>query len=256
MGFGLPAAMGEQLAFPDDPVVVVSGDGSIMMNIQELATLKRYELPVKIVVIDNSGLGMVRQWQELFFDQRFSEIDLSDNPEFSTVAESFGLEAMVISAASEIPAGIEFLKRSHGPCLLHVRIDPQHNVWPLVPPGQSNKPHAGESLMKIQLNVSLNPVEGALLRLLGTIERRGHRLLDLNSLENGSLEQLRLGVDCDDRAPDLLLRQIQRLQEVHTASFVPAEEIETTAVDQARETLTRSNWPGTTGMGVGTWLIT
>jgi acetolactate synthase-1/2/3 large subunit len=138
MGFGLPAAIGAQIACPDQPVVVVSGDGSIMMNLQELATLKRYDLPVRIIVLDNACLGMVRQWQELFFDERFSEVDLSDNPDFAAVARSFGLTAMTIRKADEIDAGIEFLKTTTGPCLLHVRIDPRANVWPLVPPGKGN----------------------------------------------------------------------------------------------------------------------
>jgi acetolactate synthase-1/2/3 large subunit len=139
MGYGLPAAIGAQLAHPDDPVVVVSGDGSIMMNIQELCTLKRYALPVKIILLDNSCLGLVRQWQELFFDQRFSEVDLSDNPDFAAVARSFGLPAMTIAKAVEVPAGLEFLQSTPGPCLLHVKIDPRANVWPLVPPGHSNE---------------------------------------------------------------------------------------------------------------------
>lgn len=139
MGYGLPAAIGACLADPGIPVVVVSGDGSIMMNIQELATLKRYDLPVKIVVLDNLSLGLVRQWQELFFDGRYSEIDLSDNPDFSAVAAGFGIAGMTIDKATEIESGLNFLRQTQGPCLLHVQIDRRHNVWPLVPPGQSNE---------------------------------------------------------------------------------------------------------------------
>ena len=139
MGYGLPAAIGACLAHPGSPVVVVSGDGSIMMNIQELATLKRYDLPVKIVVLDNSSLGLVRQWQELFFDGRYSEIDLSDNPDFSAVAAGFGISGMTIEKAAEIENGLDFLRQTPGPCLLHVKIDRKHNVWPLVPPGHSNE---------------------------------------------------------------------------------------------------------------------
>ena len=88
MGYGLPAAIGAQIACPDANVINVTGDGSIMMNIQELATIKRYNLPVKIVVMDNQCLGMVRQWQELFLERRYSETDLSDNPDFVKVAEA------------------------------------------------------------------------------------------------------------------------------------------------------------------------
>ena len=104
MGFGLPAAIGAQMEDMDARVVCVSGDGSFMMNIQELATLKRYRLPVKIVLLDNSALGMVRQWQELFFEKRYSEIDLSDNPDFAEVARAFGIEALHVDKAADVEA--------------------------------------------------------------------------------------------------------------------------------------------------------
>jgi acetolactate synthase-1/2/3 large subunit len=138
MGYGVPAGMGAILAEPDATVITISGDGSFMMNVQELATLRRYRLPLKIVLIDNSQLGMVRQWQELFFEENFSEIDLSDNPDFSEVAHAFGLEAFTIDHRSEVSPGIQRLLRTSGPILMHVRIDPRENVWPLVPPNSSN----------------------------------------------------------------------------------------------------------------------
>ena len=138
MGFGLPAAIGAQLARPDACVVCVSGDGSIMMNIQELATLKRYGIPVKIVLLDNACLGMVRQWQELFFAERYSEVDLSDNPDFAVLARAFGIPAFTVDRADQVPAAIERLLEEDGPLFCHVKIDPRANVWPLVPPGKSN----------------------------------------------------------------------------------------------------------------------
>ncbi|MEA1016029.1 acetolactate synthase 2 catalytic subunit [Sphingosinicella sp. LY1275] len=138
MGYGVPAGVGALLAEPDATVITVSGDGSIMMNIQELATVRRYRLPLKIVLIDNSQLGMVRQWQELFFDENFSEIDLSDNPDFAEVARAFGIEAFTIDHRSEVEGAIERLLGTAGPILCHVRIDPRANVWPLVPPNSSN----------------------------------------------------------------------------------------------------------------------
>ncbi len=138
MGYGVPAGIGAKLAEPDACVVTVTGDGSIMMNIQELATLKRYGIPLKIVLLDNSALGMVRQWQELFFEGNYSEVDLSDNPDFVQVANAFGIEAFAISERHEVEGGIERLLNTDGPVLMHVKIDPQENVWPLVPPGQSN----------------------------------------------------------------------------------------------------------------------
>lgn len=138
MGYGVPAGIGALLADPDATVITVSGDGSIMMNIHELATLRRYRLPLKIVLIDNAQLGMVRQWQELFFEENFSEVDLSDNPDFADVARSFGIEAFTIDHRSEVPGAIERLLNTDGPILCHVRIDPRENVWPLVPPNCSN----------------------------------------------------------------------------------------------------------------------
>ncbi len=138
MGYGLPAGIGAAMERPDAQVITVTGDGSIMMNIQELATARRYGVPIKILLLDNSSLGLVRQWQEYFFDQNFSEIDLYDNPDFAEVARSFGVEAFTIHARDEVPAAIDRLLSATGPILAHCLIDPRENVWPLVPPGKSN----------------------------------------------------------------------------------------------------------------------
>lgn len=138
MGYGIPAGIGAKLAEPDACVVTVSGDGSIMMNIQELATLKRYNIPLKIILLDNSSLGLVRQWQELFFNENYSEVDLSDNPDFADLARAFGIMAFTITRRDEVPAALTRLLAEKGPILLHVKIDSKENVWPLVPPGKSN----------------------------------------------------------------------------------------------------------------------
>ena len=138
MGFGLPAAMGAQFACPERTVLLVSGDGSFMMNVQELATIARCQLPVKIVLLDNSSLGMVRQWQELFFAKRYSEIDLSDNPDFAALAEVFGIPAKRIDRREQVEDALADLLAQPGPALLHVAIDIKANVWPLVPPNTAN----------------------------------------------------------------------------------------------------------------------
>ncbi|WP_338411789.1 MULTISPECIES: acetolactate synthase 2 catalytic subunit [Pseudoalteromonas] len=138
MGFGLPAAIGAQVARPDDFVITVSGDGSIMMNIQELATIRRNNLPVKILILDNQRLGMVRQWQELFFEERYSETDLSDNPDFVQLAAVFGIPGQTITHANQVDDAITALVNSKGPYIVHACIDNQENVWPLVPPGAAN----------------------------------------------------------------------------------------------------------------------
>lgn len=139
MGFGLPAAIGAKLARPSDTVITVSGDGSFMMNVQELATIKRFRLPVKIVVIDNQRLGMVKQWQQLFFNERYSETDLSDNPDFVALAAAFAIPGHRISRKEEVADALEAMFAWPGAYLLHVSIDEQDNVWPLVPPGASNE---------------------------------------------------------------------------------------------------------------------
>ncbi|GKX64550.1 acetolactate synthase [Pragia fontium] len=139
MGFGIPAAVGAQMARPDDMVICVSGDGSFMMNVQELGTIKRKKLPVKIVLIDNQRLGMVRQWQQLFFDSRYSETNLSDNPDFLMLAQAFGIPGQSISRKDQVDDALNTLLTSEGPYLLHVSIDELENVWPLVPPGAGNE---------------------------------------------------------------------------------------------------------------------
>lgn len=139
MGYGLPAAIGAQLSNPEAVVVNVSGDGSFMMNLQELATIRRYRLPVKIIVLDNQYLGMVRQQQELFYKRRYSEVDLSDNPEFTEVARAFGMNTLKITRSNEIRRGIETLFAYPGAMLLHVLIEQEDNVWPIVAPGSANR---------------------------------------------------------------------------------------------------------------------
>lgn len=139
MGFGLPAAMGAKVARPNDEVVLVTGDGSFMMNIQELGTLKRRGIAVKIILLDNQRLGMVRQWQQLFFDQRYSETDLSDNPNFLTLARAFDIPGHSIQRKDEVEDALNTLMTHQGPYLLHVAIDEMENVWPLVPPGAANQ---------------------------------------------------------------------------------------------------------------------
>ncbi len=139
MGFGLPAAVGAKVARPQDEVVLVSGDGSFMMNVQELGTLRRAQLPVKMVLLDNQRLGMVRQWQELFFDGRFSETILTDNPDFVCMASAFGIPGETISRKEEVAPALARLLASPTAYLLHVSISADDNVWPLVPPGVANE---------------------------------------------------------------------------------------------------------------------
>lgn len=138
MGFGIPAAIGAQFARPAAKILAITGDGSFLMNLQELATIRRYNLPIKIIVVDNAALGLVRQWQECFFEGRYSEVDLSDNPDFTALATAFGIPSMRLDAADDVDRAIDVISDSTGPLLVHVPIDARDNVWPLVPPAKSN----------------------------------------------------------------------------------------------------------------------
>ncbi|QJC34872.1 acetolactate synthase 2 catalytic subunit [Enterobacteriaceae endosymbiont of Donacia piscatrix] len=138
MGFGLPAAIGAQIAKPNNNVICISGDGSFMMNIQELSTIKRKNLPIKIILLDNKRLGMVRQWQQIFFKKRYSETYLCDNPNFIQLAKSFGISGHSINNVNEINESLQKIFSINKPYILHVSINENDNVWPLVPPGYSN----------------------------------------------------------------------------------------------------------------------
>lgn len=139
MGFGLPAAIGAKISRPDDQVILISGDGSFMMNVQELGSIKRGDVPVKILLIDNQRLGMVRQWQSLFFQGRHSETILDDNPDFVRLASAFDIAGERIEKAGEVEGALKRMLNSEKAYLLHVCIHEDENVWPLVPPGASNE---------------------------------------------------------------------------------------------------------------------
>jgi len=135
MGFGLPAAIGAQMAHRDRTVVAVVGDGGFQMSLNELATLVRFDLPVKIMLIDNQRLGMVRQWQELFFDRRYSHTDLSDNPDFAALSRAYRVSAERVDDLGEMRDALERFFATPGPALLHCACFAHENVWPLIPPG-------------------------------------------------------------------------------------------------------------------------
>jgi acetolactate synthase I/II/III large subunit len=143
MGFALPAAIGAQLANPDTTVVCISGDGGFQMNIQELATIHRLALPIKIVVVDNKYLGMVRQWQQLFYDRNYAETDMSDNPNFVAIAYAYGINGRRLRAdaiageeiSTEANAALDSFLKSNKPELLTFECPPEANVYPMVPSG-------------------------------------------------------------------------------------------------------------------------
>ena len=136
MGYCLPSGIGAQFARPDQLVVTITGDGSFQMNIQELATAAYYNVPVKFVILNNGCLGMVRQWQELFFDRRYSQTHLEDgNPDFVMVAKGFGLEAFRVDRPGDLRATLERAFAHPGPVVVDVHVEKEENVYPMIPSG-------------------------------------------------------------------------------------------------------------------------
>lgn len=136
MGFGFPAAIGAQLGRPEETVISINGDGGIQMNIQEMMLLKVYNLPVKVFIFNNSALGMVRQWQEKFFDERYSESLLTENPDFVKLAESYGVKGMRAEKEEEIDQILEDALNHDGPVVVDFRIIKKEKVFPMVAPGK------------------------------------------------------------------------------------------------------------------------
>ncbi|OHB98516.1 MAG: acetolactate synthase, large subunit, biosynthetic type [Planctomycetes bacterium RIFCSPLOWO2_12_38_17] len=137
MGYGFPAAIGAQLGCPDKIVVDIAGDGSIQMNIQELSTAARLNIPVKVAILNNGYLGMVRQWQELFYDKRYSNVTLNGNPDFVKLAEAYGAVGFLVEKKEDVRPTIEKAFSTKKPVLMDFRIDPNENVFPMVPAGQA-----------------------------------------------------------------------------------------------------------------------
>lgn len=135
MGYGFPAAIGAQFAFPDKLVVDIAGDGSIQMNIQELATAVSYNVPVKIVILNNGFLGMVRQWQELFYKKNYCATCLHTNPDFVALARAYGAEGYLVEKPEDLEPTLKAAFAHPGPVVVDVRVEPEENVAPMVPAG-------------------------------------------------------------------------------------------------------------------------
>ncbi|NLM52657.1 MAG: biosynthetic-type acetolactate synthase large subunit [Firmicutes bacterium] len=137
MGFGLPASIGLQIGAPDATVFCIAGDGSFQMNLQELATAVAYKIPIKVAIINNRYLGMVRQWQELFFNKRYSSVDLQKSPDFVKLAEAFGAVGLRAEKPAEVIPTIEKAIATPGPVVIDFRVRPEENVFPMVPPNHA-----------------------------------------------------------------------------------------------------------------------
>ena len=144
MGFGFPAAVGAQFGRPEETVVAICGDGGFQMTLCELATAVIHRLPIKILVLDNKYLGMVRQWQNLFFDNRLSGVDLEGNPDFVKLAESYGAKGLRIKRTADIDKILkQALAYDEGPCVIHAECEKEDNVFPMIPRRGRAHRHAG-----------------------------------------------------------------------------------------------------------------
>src|SRR5207247_11205574 len=133
----IPSQIAEQLAFPDLKVFAIVGDCEFQMTLNDLATVAQYHVPVKIAVINNHALGMVRQWQEIFFEKRYCDIDLNFAPDFAKLAESYGLRGMRVEDRTDVVDAVRDFLGDREPCLVDFWVDPAENVYPIVPPGAS-----------------------------------------------------------------------------------------------------------------------
>jgi acetolactate synthase-1/2/3 large subunit len=143
MGFGLPAAMGAQVGCPDQLVCCIAGDGSVQMNAQELATCAENNIPIKVFIMNNGYLGMVRQWQELFWDRRYSHVEMGQHPDFVKLAEAYGCTGMRFEDKRTLVADMRRAIETDGPVLVDVRVTREENTYPMVPAGQAAREMVG-----------------------------------------------------------------------------------------------------------------
>jgi acetolactate synthase I/II/III large subunit len=143
MGFGLPAAMGAKVGCPDEQVICIAGDGSVQMNMQELATCAQEGIAVKVFVMNNGYLGMVRQWQELFWDRRYSQVDMGQYPDFVKLAEAYGATGIRLADKTTLVDDVRAALATPGPVLVDVRVTPEENVYPMIAPGQAARNMVG-----------------------------------------------------------------------------------------------------------------
>ncbi len=143
MGFGLPAAMGAKVACPDQDVICVAGDGSVAMNIQELATCVTEDIPIKVFIMNNGFLGMVRQWQELFWDRRYSSVDMGSSPDWVKLAEAYGATGLRTADKGELTDVLKTAMETEGPVVCDIRVTPEENCYPMIPAGQAARDMVG-----------------------------------------------------------------------------------------------------------------
>lgn len=237
MGFGFPAAIGVALAHPEETVLCITGDGSLQMNIQELATTVYHRLPVKLMLINNGYLGMVRQWQELFCDRRYAHTALSGNPDFVRVAQAYGMTALRVTRQEEVAPAIEEALRIEGPLLIDFHVEPEESVFPMVapnkplseinkggyicqlalspdlpmPPAVDLKVNRGK--MKHILSVLVENKSGVLTRVAGLFSRRGFNIenIAVGETVDPGISRMTLTIEGDESVVEQVEKQLNKL---------------------------------------------
>ena len=241
MGFGFPAAIGAAIGCPEKQVVCVAGDGSFQMNSQEMATASIHRVPVKVLILDNRCLGMVHQWQKLFYDERYSSTLLDASPDFVKLAEAYGWQGERVEKPADVDAALARMLASDGPYLLDVAISRDQNVYPMVAPGARRrhrrhrrgrgrrahrrarrrrsrwKRRGGERPMKHILSVLVENKPGVLSRVTGLISRRGFNIesLSVGPTEDPTMSRVTAIVKADDVAYEQITKQLHKLISVH-----------------------------------------
>ena len=212
MGFGLPSAIGAQFARPDKLVFALVGDGGFQMSIPELATIASHGLPIKIMVMNNGYLGMVRQWQELFYNNRLSSVELDCFPDAEKLAGAYGFKGRTIDKPWELASALEEAVREPGPYLLNVKVTPYENVYPMVPAGGAINemvlgPPQPVAVPEVRISLCCRSflflVEnkpGALMRVTGLLSQRGYNIESLTVARTLDPELSRMTIVVDVEA--------------------------------------------------------
>ena len=243
MGFGLPSAVGAKVACPDEQVVCLAGDGSLIMNIQELATCVTENIPVKVFLMNNGYMGMVRQWQELFWDRRYSSVEMGSSPDWVKLAEAFGAKGMRCENSADLEEQMVAALEHDGPVLLDVRVAREENCYPMIPPGNAARdmveaPREGGRLMeagtpqavkledlhvpgqlsgrKHILSILVENKPGVLARVAGLFSRRGFNIdtLAVGPTDDPSVSRVTLTLDGAVHPIDQVTKQLHKLVNV------------------------------------------
>ena len=237
MGFGLPAAIGAKVACPDETVVCLAGDGSLIMNVQEFATAAHHEIPVKVFLMNNGHFGMVRQWQELFWDERYQSVEMGASPDWPKLAEAFGWTGMQCTDKADLREQMRAALEADGPVLLDVHVTKDENCYPMIPAGQAARDMVGlmgepgtQDVVRLEdleasrqltgrkhiLSLLVENRPGVLARIAGLFSRRGFNIdtLAVGPTEDPDTSRITLTLDGAVHPIDQVTKQLHKLVNV------------------------------------------